>query len=211
MIRHRSRATAADHPAGLCRLRTADTVAGTATTRHVRRWAVLAAAALSLAGVAASSGPAQAAKPTRIVLPPKNDSFVVPAGLGCAFDVQVRRDDPEAHVTTTIFDDGRVMTQGHATPTLVNLDSGLSLDHDSNYRSVLTLDPDSPVAHVVINGTFYISVWPGDDGPFGVVVEPGAMFSLTGHVTFDIELPSEVITSFTLNGTATDLCAPLSS
>jgi hypothetical protein len=50
---------------------------------------------------------------------------------------------------------------------------------------------------------------PGDQGPFGEVDEPRLLLSIIGHQVATLDLDANVITSYSLRGQATDICAAL--
>ena len=149
-----------------------------------------------------------AAKPTRTVIVP--EPILIPAGFGCPFDVGGEPDD-KARQTITEFSDGRVQTIGRANPTLTNLDTGKSIVHHSSYKLTQTYNSDTDEVVLSISGKFFITLYPGDQGPFGVVGENGALLSITGNQYLTLDPETEVITSYSLDGQATDLCALLDS
>ena len=153
-----------------------------------------------------SAPAALAAKPTRTVIEPP-DPFVIPTGLGCAFDVGVA---PIGWQAITEFDDGRTVRIGHADISMTNLDTGASYLQISRYRDVETYDPVTNDALVQVSGRIFWNLWPGDRGPFGVIGEPGAVFGTVGNVTVTFDLDTELVTSFSLDGQATDICSELS-
>ena len=145
---------------------------------------------------------ASAAKPTRTVMHP--ESFVVPAGQGCSFAVAEEINE-DARVTVTEFADGRVVIHGRADPRLINVDSGASL---VQHTSAKITETDGGLVREV-SGQLFMSFWPGDEGPHGLTEYPGGLFSVNGHVRLTLDPSTFLYTSFTLNGTATDLCAAL--
>lgn len=151
-----------------------------------------------------------AAKPTRIVDEGPTDPFVIPAGENCEFDVGFVGSD-NAGGATIDFGDGRLAAFGHGEPTFTNLDTGAVYDDwTSQYR---TLETYEPVTNEVIgqtSGRIWTTFWPGDAGPSGVVGEAGAFFGFVGNVEITMDADTFVFTSFSLDGTATDICAELS-
>ncbi len=150
---------------------------------------------------------ALAAKPSRTVIT-DFAPFTIPAGLGCAFDVGGEPSDG-ARQKVTVFSDGRTVTHGHAEPTLRNLETGASFVQRSRYKSTAIYDPESNVVFEDVSGRIYIQFFPGDQGPNGVVGEPGALLAVSGHVTLAFDLDTFLFVSFSLDGHATDLCALL--
>jgi hypothetical protein len=154
--------------------------------------------------------PAAAARPIRTVLTPGPVTF--PAGEGCAFDVRGVPDE-NARVVITEFDDGRVVFQGHANPTLTNLDTGASIVTSSRFRWVERPGSEPNETLVETSGPLNMSFLPGLLGPFGEVEEPGLLLRLVGHqrfTVFDIGEPTEIVTSYSFSGQTTDICALLS-
>lgn len=161
---------------------------------HPLRHTCITASVLALVAVPTAMG----AKPIRTVISPL-PPIALPAGLGCSFPLD-GQPDPKAQQTIMEFSDGRIVTFGHANATLTNLDTGASILWRSRYR----LSDNSG------RGRFFFLFFPGDEGPLGEVGENGALLGLVGHFQWTADPLTDVITSFTLNGQATDICALLS-
>ena len=149
-----------------------------------------------------------AAKPTRTLVE-FSDPWVFPAGLGCAFDVGAVPSDG-ARGAITDFGDGVTATVGHGNGTFTNLDTGASYFQMSRYRAIETYDPVTNDVVIQLSGRVWFNLYPGDQGPFGLVDEPGALLSIQGQVAYTFDLDTELVTSFSLDGQATDICALLS-
>ena len=149
---------------------------------------------------------AEGAKPTRTVITVPGP-FVIPAGQGCTFPVAAEAE--VVRVTITEFADGRIVTHDIADPTLTNVDTGKSLVHRSRFSA--TDWPSSVEGEIVFetSGQLFMTVFPGDQGPYGLVEYPGLLLSVNGHTRVTMDSSTFVYTSFSLNGTATDLCAAL--
>jgi hypothetical protein len=147
---------------------------------------------------------AQGAPPIRNVFPAP-EPFVIAAGYGCSFDVAAT---PVGHHAITEFADGRTVTVGHGDVTLTNGDA--SYLQVSRFMETDTF-PDADTVKIVVNGQVMIQFYPGDQGPFGEVGEPGALYAFDGTVSATVDLNTFVVTSFSNEGTATDLCAILAS
>jgi hypothetical protein len=145
------------------------------------------------------------AKPTRTVV--ASEPFVIPAGLGCAFDV-LGEPEPDARQAITEFSDGRIQTIGHGSGTLTNAENGESFDVRSRYKETETPLGEGLV-RFEISGRIFISFFPGDQGPFGEVEEPGLLLEVIGHQRITAEADTLVFTSYSLNGQATDICAQI--
>ncbi|QSZ51416.1 hypothetical protein EU811_22095 [Arthrobacter sp. TS-15] len=112
-------------------------------------------------------------------------------------------------MTITEFADGRIVTHDIADPTLTNVDTGKSVVHRSRFHA--TDWPSSVEGDIVFetSGQLFMTLFPGDQGPYGLVEYPGLLLSVNGHTRVTMESSTFVYTSFSLNGTATDLCAAL--
>jgi hypothetical protein len=167
-------------------------------------------AAVIVVVLAAILGPAQpsaADKPDRLVVAP--DGIYVPAGFGCAFDVS-GTPDARARQTFTTFGDGRFQTVGHANPTFTNVETGDTYVQRSRYQSTENYDPATDSVVVEASGRIFITFFPGDIGPDGIVGPPGRFIGFVGHVRLTVDPVTFAITSFQHTGTSTDICAELS-
>ncbi len=157
-------------------------------------------------GVVAPASMAYADKPSRTVVVP--ESIVIPVGLGCSFPIAL--DVPErVSVVVVEFADGRTVTHDRGKISLTNVDTGESLLHTSTAK--ITEFPSVAGESVVeVSGQLFMTFWPGDQGPNGLVEYPGEAYSVNGHVRLTQVDETFVFTSFSLKGTATDICAALS-
>jgi hypothetical protein len=171
----------------------------------MRKFALLIAL-LAAAPIAAPVAGAE--KPIRTPRPIPDPS-VIPAGLGCAFDVLVDH-RPVGGGGAGIFElaDGRTVLFGNADLTFTNLDTGKTYIWHSDYRELDTF-PDADTALGVFSGKVFSSFFPGDQGPFGEVGENGAIFGFTGKTSFTLDLNTFLYTGFSNQGTVTDICAAL--
>ena len=151
---------------------------------------------------------ALAAKPIRTVLeqPPPS---VIPAGQGCSFDVGEQAG--EGMTTLTEFSDGRTVIHVNADPILTNLETGDTFVQRARAKVTDTVDAQANEIVEEISGQVFVSFLPGDQGPSGVVEEPGALLSIIGHQRLTFDADTFVLTSYSLNGKATDICAQLSA
>jgi hypothetical protein len=149
----------------------------------------------------------QAKPPERDVI--HGSPIFVPAGEGCAFDV-VEIPDPGAHVRITYFSDGRERSIAHADVRIINVDTGATFYHRARFNSTDVYIAATNQFRSVIDGTVWITFWPGDQGPFGTVGTNGAMYRFTGHVELLVEADTLVYTSFKSSGRVQDVCAALS-
>lgn len=150
---------------------------------------------------------ALAAKPIRTVFEPQ--PLVIPAGFGCSFDVGGQPGEG-ARATLTEFSDGRTVIQGHAEPTLTNLETGETFAQRTRAKITDTFDPQTNEIVEEVSGRIFINLYPGDQGPSGLVEEPGAVLSVIGHQRLTFDPDTFVVSSYSLNGKATDICAQLS-
>ena len=151
---------------------------------------------------------AGAAKPDRVVIHGV-DPDVIPAGLGCPFDVLWEVAGTPRFRITTSFSDGREMTVGHGSVVLTNLETRIRYVHDSRYQYTDVYDEASNAIVEQGNGRIVFTFWPGDQGLFGEVGADGAMYALHGNWRYTWDLDTDVLTAFKFSGTATDLCAIL--
>jgi hypothetical protein len=125
--------------------------------------------------------------------------FIIPAREnGCGVDLHVQAE----HLTDRV-------PIGNGDITITNLDTGASYLQRSRYTLTETVDPKTRSVHVTTIGRIWIALFAGDEGPTGVVQEPGLelLFSGTTEATFN---KKNVITSFSYTGEYQDLCALLS-
>jgi len=153
---------------------------------------------------------ADGARPIRELIHP-GEPVVIPAGLGCPFDVGWDVDPARAFGIVTWFSDGRVMTVGHGEPTLTNLDTGTSYLQVSRYEITEVYDEAANDALGEGHGRIAWSFYPGDQGPFGEVGENGEFYSLIADFRYTFDLDTELVTSFEFSGSATDLCQILAA
>jgi hypothetical protein len=173
---------------------------------HPRFAAFVAALLLALALTAVPT--AVGAKPVRTVVPFTEPIFL-PAGLGCAFPVRGQPGEGSRAMITE-FSDGRVQTIDWAQANLTNLDTGETILWRSRFLIRETIDPATNELVSVVSGRHFVLLFPGDQGPSGEVGEPGALLGIVGRERITVDLDTGVVTSYSLNGQATDLCALLS-
>jgi len=163
--------------------------------------------ALLVIGALTIASPVYGAKPVRTVQEP-SDPFVIPAGLGCSFDV-LWDTDPSARIVDTQFADGRLARNTNGDPTLINLETGASFHHKARYHSLDRIDPLTNEDLFDVSGQFVAQFYPGDQGPTGVVAWPGALIRFTGNQHWTIDLNTGVVTAFSYTGQMVDICALL--
>jgi hypothetical protein len=165
---------------------------------------VILAAGLSMVLAPASS----AAQPTRTAMTPSD--YVIQAGFGCAFDVQVHF-AADYRSTKFEFSDGRVMRIGVGDKTLTNLDTGATFAWTNDFQRTETYDPATNELLVDNSGRIALEYWPGDVDETGQVVGAnGAFKGVIGHLEATLDLGVGSFTSASLHGQAIDLCAALS-
>ena len=159
-------------------------------------------AAFIATAVALIVAPAAVAhKPYREALDP--ESQVLP---GCSFDVQF---DPDGRSLLTIFDSGRLTIHGRGTPTLTNTDTGYSKRYRLAYVYQEAFDAESNQMVGEMSGRFQWLIAPGDVGPSGEVDPDGGLVQIAGRLRVAFDSETFAVTSFTMRGTLTDLCADL--
>jgi hypothetical protein len=120
----------------------------------------------------------------------------IPAGFGCAFDVN----------RTVVHGVGNTHDI-----TLTNAATGQSYLWMSSHSGTETYDPATNEVHIEDNGRVLWWFFPGDQGLNGEVQSPGEFVGLTGHIQATFDLDTELFTSFSHVGSTTDICAALSS
>lgn len=169
-------------------------------------------AVVALALVLAAAAPAAAAGPT-YVRHGGYGAWDLPAGTACAFDVEgspnnitmtrgvgIRRD----------LDDGTVVHFTHAKGAYVNLDTGAQYPTEDIFTDVSKLDPTTNILVGLETGQSTWSFLPGDQGPYGVVGENGAMYHIIGTLSYTYDLNDFQVLRFSFSGSAEDVCAALS-
>lgn len=79
----------------------------------------------------------------------------------------------------------------------------------SRYALVTTYDEATNDLHFTVDGRYFIVFYPGDIGPAGPVTETQA-YSFAGHQTFTVDLDTNAITAYSLDGEIlADICAVL--
>ncbi|WP_455834103.1 hypothetical protein [Pseudarthrobacter siccitolerans] len=92
---------------------------------------------------------------------------------------------------------------------LTNVESGQTFTQQSQYTSVATYDEATNDLHVTIDGRFMIGFYAGEIGPEGPVTEDKT-YSVAGHQTFTIDLDTNALIGYSLDGTVfADVCAVL--
>jgi hypothetical protein len=176
-------------------------------TRLTARSARGAVIALVLALVVAA--PAEAAQPTRTVIDAGPVARQLPAGTFCDFDVTVQR--PGGWLSILDFSDGREALVGHFVGRIYTNDgTGATFVASTAAHEVDWFDADSTLVRGVVTGEFNYEFLPGDVGPDGVVVDHLLEFHIQGTATYVYDSNTSATLEFTMEGTATDICAALS-
>jgi hypothetical protein len=169
-----------------------------------RRCITIAAAAVCLLTVPE----ANASPPTRTVN--TVEGFFAPAGEVCPSFGVIATPDRHARSTTTVFANGREVTNAVASPTLTNADTGQSVVQRSRYIMVVTTDEETGDTNVEIDGRFFVRFFPGDVGPGGTVMTEVKTLSVVGHQAFTVDHETFAITAYSLDGQIIrDLCEVL--
>ena len=126
---------------------------------------------------------------------------VIPAGWGCAFDVQLDVPDSAAGDHTAV---------GYGDITMTNLETGATYLQKSRHVSTEVLDEATNTLFDHEVGRIFIQFYPGDQGPYGVVEEPGALYAFACKLDITWDLDTDAYTAFTYSGLVIDLCAELS-
>jgi len=128
------------------------------------------------------------------------DDDLIPAGEGCAFDILYHVE----HKQTPAADHLRI---GFGQATITNPATGASVVTKSRYTETFSVDEVTNTESGIILGRRNWQFYPGDQGPFGVVVEEVDLLRLEGRVTYTFDFDADLFTAFTFSGGATDICA----
>ena len=130
------------------------------------------------------------------------EGFVLPAGQGCSFDVHVEEGpSPDTGGDRNPVGSGNII--------FTNLESGATYLQRSRHIGTETFDPDTNTVQVEERGRIFIWFYPEDQGPNGVVGEPGAVLAFSGPLQYTLDLDTELFLSFSYEGTYIDICAEL--
>lgn len=170
--------------------------------RHTvaKRVVVLGVAVLILAGASV----AQAAQPERAPYTP--DPTLLEPGQACGFGVEIAQ---EGNYTQTVFDDGTFVVTGSGQDRVTNLDDDISLTLRTSGKLTMSESMDGDL-RIQASGRTVFYLFEGDQGPFGLVDFPGALYYIVGHVDEILDLDTDTVTSFEWSGRATQLCSLIS-
>lgn len=130
-------------------------------------------------------------------------TWVILAGEGCSFDVLLEA----THLPEPVGERNPV---GWGNATLTNLDTGATYLHRTRYVARETFDPDTNTWLVEELGRKVLNFFPGDQGPNGLVEEPGLYLAFSGTRQYTVPADGFLFTSFSYTGTYIDLCPELS-
>ena len=142
------------------------------------------------------------------VQPAAAEEPLFPAGVACSFALDIAAvDDRKVHDFVDVNGNAVTLTTGLAGPTtFTNADSGATLTlpaRGTAWRQVTS--PDGSTTRFTTSGHFVLVLFPSD-------VPAGPSTTLyVGRVVFTIDNHTGVFTLEETRGTATDLCAALSS
>jgi len=175
---------------------------------HRRSSRLAAIAGLAVTLVIAPS--ALAAGPVPTVTTHPTAPFVIPAGEGCAFDIQVQPEN--ATIVTATFSNGTTLTTVVSDPILTNVSTGSSIVWHPRSVDLETYDAATNRVTDAFVGRFNIILSPGDQGPYGVVTWPGLFVSIVGEATLTYDADTGVVSRFTTHGVAIgNICTELSA
>jgi hypothetical protein len=168
-------------------------------------------AVIALVLALAAAGPAAAGQPTNIDHG-GFDAFDLPAGTACAFDVQAQPTNVTmAHGLRIRWDrsDGSEVRFTRAKGAYVNVATGAAYSTSDTYRDVSTYDDSTGILVGSEWGSTTWSFLPGDQGPFGIVGENGALYHFIGTVSYTYDLNVFQFVQFSFTGSVEDVCAAL--
>ncbi|HSV41473.1 MAG TPA: hypothetical protein VLI04_22100 [Nocardioidaceae bacterium] len=134
-------------------------------------------------------------------------SWIYPAGEGCSFGVLMEAVHPPEPAGEPGVD-RKPIAMGDAT--LTNLDTGATYLQRVRYLGSETYAPETNTWLVEYRGRRIINFYPGDQGPNGLVEEPGLLLAFTGSIQTWVDPDTFYFTEFSFEGTYVDLCAELS-
>jgi hypothetical protein len=108
------------------------------------------------------------------------------------------------------FSDGHEASSNVAPMNITNLETGKTYVHRSDYHRTITFQADGTELWV-IDGTFFLGLLAGDQGPEGEVGRGGADYFVTGHQSFVYDPKVDAVTSYEGDGQALDVCQVLSA
>ena len=170
---------------------------------RVLRSALIGVTLMAIALVGGTA--ALAAKPDKS--PFEGEVLELPAGSACSFDVQLSP-EPGSKFSQKEFSDGRFVVTGSGADRVTNLENDKSIVLHTSGQARFT-ETGSEQA-IDVRGHNIIYLFEGDEGPFGTVEAPGALYFFNGSVSEILDLEANLITSFEWSGTATELCSLLS-
>jgi hypothetical protein len=169
-------------------------------------------AVLALVLALAAAAPAAASEPT-YVRHGGYSAWDLPAGTACAFDVEGSPDNVTmAYGVGIRWDrsDGTVVRFTRAKGAYVNLETGARYPSEDTYRDVSTYDAATGILVGSESGPSTWSFLPGDQGPFGVVGEHGALYHFIGTISYTYDLNVFQVLRFSFTGSVEDVCTALS-
>lgn len=134
------------------------------------------------------------------------DYEVAPAGEPCPFAVGIQA---EGQGIDMQFSPERGVSNNQSTWTFTNLETGTSYVHRSIYHYTSDWLLGGDTIHEVMDGTYFLGMLSGDQGPEGEVGPNGAMYFIEGRFTITYDVPSDLITSFEWSGSVQDVCEVL--
>jgi hypothetical protein len=161
--------------------------------------------AMGLASLALAVPGVQAAKPIRTMRPPASVTLL--AGTACPFDV-TDTELPGTTFKTTVFSDGRMQEKRKGREQFTNVATGESVI--LKLAATVTSEVRDGIMFFKSTGNAVARFFPGDQTDFGTVGEDGALLYVTGHAEGAFPLNTEILTSFSLSGRATDICGLIS-
>lgn len=145
---------------------------------------------------------AWAAKPDKVPFTP--DPIQLGEGEACAFPVEIGP-VPGSTFTAKTFADGRFVVTGSGHDRVTNLDTSASHTLPTSGKLTMTELPDGDL-RIQGSGRSIFYLFEGDQGPFGEVGSPGALYYVVGNVDETLDLDANVITSFAWSGRVVELC-----
>jgi len=144
---------------------------------------------------------AWAAKPDKAPFTP--EPIVLEPGQACSFPVEIG--PVSGNLRAATFGDGRFVVTGSGHDRVTNLDTSASETLHTSGKLTTTELPGGDL-RIQGSGRSIFFLFEGDQGPFGEVAFPGALYLVVGNVDETLDLDTNVITSFEWDGQAIELC-----
>jgi hypothetical protein len=126
--------------------------------------------------------------------------FIPAADNPCGVDILLESQDSPRNT-----DHARA---GYKNYTFTSVETGATFVQRSRGVPTFTFDASTETWEVTIFGRIWLTLFPGEPGPSGVVQEPGLWISTHGVLKYTLT-NEDVLIAYSLKGSYTDICAEL--